>query len=164
MNRVLLSAVILLTSLVGRWGALGVDVTTSDREKITQAIALHAYTWDARDLEAWSELFAEDAVTHVYPAGGDEPSWTSRSREELLEAGRNYQANTLKDTQSRHHLSSILFLESNGDAVKTRCTVLVTHRSDSEPAPHIVSSGIYVMHWKRVDGQWRITRRDFYPD
>jgi len=56
------------------------------------------------------------------------------------------------DTQTRHHISALVFVELTEDPATTENMVLVTHQTTA--APYINGSGIYRNKWRKP-GQGR---------
>ena len=134
----------------------------ADRHAIEAAIAQYAYRWDGKDAEGFSQLFTEDTVVERWLLG--ELASHSQGRDTLAEYARQAHTGRLADRQTRHHMSSIVFVELGADSAVTENLVLITHQRAEDAAPFISGSGIYRMTWRRTDAGWKIAKRVLFSD
>ena len=66
------------------------------------------------------------------------------------------------DTQTRHHMSALVFVELTEDTATTENMVLVTHQTTA--APYINGSGIYCNKWRKTGQGWKISERVLFID
>lgn len=161
------SLVILLIANLGVvlwifWGGTQADKMLTNRMAIQEGIAQYAYRWDAKDSESFADLFTEDTVVERYVL--DELKSSIEGRSELLEYARKSHQGRLADRQTRHHMSSIVFLELSSDYAVTENLVVITHQTAASGSPEVAGSGVYKMMWRRTEAGWQIAKRILYSD
>jgi uncharacterized protein (TIGR02246 family) len=117
-----------------------------DLEEIRRLLARYCFAIDARDTDAWAELFTEDGIFHY--ALGD----PIVGREAL----RAFIAMVPDD---RHHLTMNQLIDVNGDVATAMSYALVT----KESPPVISAVGDYADSFVRTSDGWRFTRRIYSP-
>ena len=131
---------------------------------IQEVIAQYSYTYDAKDAEAFSKLFTEDAVWELYMFGSTEPQVRLNSRQAIRDwAAHNYRGRTAS-VNSRHHQSGTLFDELTDGNARTRTMVLITHQNATDITPRPTLSGVYYDLWRKTAGGWKLARRMLYHD
>jgi uncharacterized protein (TIGR02246 family) len=122
------------------------STSADDLEEIRKLLARYCFTIDARDADAWADLFTEDGVFH-YKLG-----------EPLVgrEALRQFVSRVPDD---RHHLTMNEIIEVDGDRATVRAYALVT----KETPPIISAVGDYEDTLSRTAGGWRFLRRTYSP-
>ena len=130
-----------------------------DRLAITDALSLYAHRWDAKDAEGFAALFTEDGVMEVHVGGALLEGSRVVGREAILDYARTAHAGRLADRQSRHHFSSIVFVELEAERAVTDNAALVTHQTAQDPTPVVVTSGVYRNTWQKTADGWRIRER-----
>ncbi|MEM1411430.1 MAG: nuclear transport factor 2 family protein [Pseudomonadota bacterium] len=131
----------------------------ADRFAISEVIAQYAYRWDAKDAEGFARLFTEDAVFEVSANGKLVPQGRLEGRPAILAYAKNAYAGRLAGKQSRHHMTSLVFLALSTERATTENLVLVTHQSKDDATPQNRVSGVYRNQWRKTADGWQIARR-----
>jgi uncharacterized protein (TIGR02246 family) len=115
-------------------------------EEIRKLLARYCFAIDARDADAWADLFTEDGVFH-YKLG--EPIQGREALRQFVSA--------IPD--DRHHLTMNEIIEMDGDIATVRAYALVTRGS-----PPIISAvGDYEDTLSNTAEGWRFLRRVYSP-
>jgi hypothetical protein len=129
----------------------------SDIVELNQLAYRYAAAVDARDVDAFLDVFASDGRMRSYHPGADEPFAEAVGHEQLKSAPSTMDAMFgLTVHQMTNHLVDI-----DGDSASG--TVLCTARHLSkDPSNHSAWVVIirYVDQYERRDGRWRITDRE----
>lgn len=133
-------------------------MSADDRLAILEAIQRYSHAIDARDVEAYTALFAASGVFEVTSSARPEPFIRAMGQEGI----RAWITETMArwgDAQTRHHQCCTIFEALSADAARTRTMLLETRVRPGErtPAPH--TQGVYTDQWVREAGGWRIARR-----
>ncbi len=136
----------------------------ADRLAITDVLAQYAYRWDGKDAVGFAELFTDDAVLERQVNGEPVPGSRVVGKQAIFEYARESHQGRLADRQSRHHFSSIVFLELNEESAITKNVALITHQTATEAYPVIRMSGIYRNTWRKTAAGWRISNRILIVD
>ena len=136
----------------------------ADRLAITDVLTQYAYRWDGKDAAGFAELFTDDAVFERQVNGELVPGSRVIGKRAIFEYARESHQGRLADRQSRHHFSSIVFLELNSESALTENVALITHQTASEAYPVILMSGIYRNTWRKTTAGWRISKRILIVD
>jgi uncharacterized protein (TIGR02246 family) len=124
----------------------GVTDSAADLEEIRRLLARYCFAIDARDADAWAELFTEDGVFHY--ALGD--ALVGR------EALKSF-VSVIPD--DRHHLTMNEIIEIDGDDATVRAYAVVT----KESPPVLSAVGDYADTLCRTADGWRFARRVYTP-
>lgn len=136
----------------------------ADRLAITDVLAQYAYRWDGKDAVGFAELFTDDGVFERQVNGEPVPGSRLIGRQAIFEYARESHQGRLADRQSRHHFSSIVFLELNPEIAITENVALITHQTASEAHPLIQMSGIYRITWRKTAAGWQMSKRILMVD
>jgi len=136
----------------------------ADRLAIADVLTQYAYRWDGKDAAGFAELFTDDAVFERQVNGGLVPGSRVIGKQAIFEYARESHQGRLADRQSRHHFSSIVFLQLNAESAITENVALITHQTASEAYPVIRMSGIYRNTWRKTAAGWRISKRILMVD
>lgn len=136
--------------------------TLANRSAIEDVIVQYAYRWDAKDAAGFVALFTEDSVIERWVLG--ELKSRLQGQTALLDYAKASHEGRLADRQTRHHMSSIAFLELTADSALTDNLVLITHQTASDQTPRVVATGIYRNTWRRTDQGWKIAKRVLFTD
>jgi ketosteroid isomerase-like protein len=123
----------------------------ADYVEICQLIAKYCHAFDSGDCDAWAACFTDDGIF-------DGRNGLTAGRDEL----RKYAASARGRGTYRHLTGNILIEEMAGDNALVRSYSLYYELKDGIPQPR--SSGKYEDLLVRVDGEWKIARRKFFPD
>jgi len=154
---------VLVFILLGQGRALGENMRLEDRARIADQVAKYAQLWDRKDLEAFSQLFTEDAVIEWHFADATEQPPLLKGRENILQYGHKAQAERLAGRQSRHHFSNLIFEDLTETSARTEHMFMVTHVTPSNP-PIVRSTGIYRIEWRKTDEGWLMSHRKLFID
>ena len=128
----------------------------SDALAITNLLYRYAELIDSGDLAATSELFA-DAVT-VYGDNGDEV----RGAAPMLEMWRGWVKMHPDGTPRTKHVITNPIIDLDEDAGTAKCRSYYTVLQQVAEGPlQVVAAGRYHDEFRRVDGTWRFSRRDY---
>jgi uncharacterized protein (TIGR02246 family) len=151
-----LIALLLATSFV--WAQPTVEQrlrALEDKEEIRTLLLDYGRTLDARDLKAYSELFARDGEW----IGG---FGKVKGRAELLEFMKK-NVGTPPNTGKTYHLLTNFFIEVHGDraTAQSRWSYVV---GTKDKKPQLEHSGRYDDELIREGGRWRFLKRVVYND
>lgn len=128
-----------------------------DELAIRRIIVEYAVRLDARDLDAYLDLFAADGVWQV----GDT---VRRGHDEIRQMlGGMYGPSEIEPFgYERFRIVSNMQIDVHGDRAKARSRHLTVVRGESgNPVP--ILSGLYEDEFVRRDGEWKILHRIDYP-
>jgi uncharacterized protein (TIGR02246 family) len=123
-----------------------VTALSDDLEEVRTLLARYCFAIDARDADAWADLFTEDGRFH-YSLG--EPIVGT-------DALRQFIAMVSDD---RHHLTMNEIIEVDGNVATVRAYALVT----KESPPVISAVGHYEDALRRTSVGWRFASRVYSP-
>ena len=135
----------------------------NDRLQITDQIARYAQSWDRKDADAFSELFADDGVLEWHFADASEQPPALTGRENILHYARKAHADRLAGRQSRHHFSGLVFESITESSALTEHIFMVTHALPNE-LPMVRSTGIYRIEWSKTGDTWLMSKRTLLID
>ncbi|MCE7998833.1 MAG: nuclear transport factor 2 family protein [Rhodobiaceae bacterium] len=134
-----------------------------ERMRIADQLAKYAQLWDRKAAKEFAELFTEDGIMDRHVAGALDEASVVRGRAEILSYAKASYDRRLKDRQSRHHFSGLVFEELSEDTALTEHTFLVTHKMAGK-APFIVASGTYRLRWRKTGDRWLMSHRTLFAD
>lgn len=144
---------------------LGDEATTlADKMAIAETLAQYPYRWDSKDSRGFSELFTDEGVIERWLRGSLVETSRVVGKQAIYEYAKRSHEGRLADRQTRHHFSSLVFLELSPQSAVTENMALITHQTADDKAATIASSGIYRNSWLKTDQGWRITRRILFAD
>ena len=132
----------------------GVDATT--RAEIEQLISELLYRLDHNKADTSWQLYAEDAVT-IGPLG------VMEGREAIKAWGAKRAQQT--DIVGRHFIGGIRLAweQDEQGEVLTGTVAYLTFRDAAEDVLRPASVGEFREQYRKVDGEWRFTRREIVP-
>lgn len=119
-----------------------------DRDAIRDVYARYVLSLDTGDAATFASLYTDDGVFVGGGAGG--PDVVGRRALEQFAAGLA--------AGSTHRLSLNHVIDVDGDTAACRSSIVVL------AGTAVVSAGRVHDEFRRVDGAWRIARREFTPD
>lgn len=129
-----------------------VDATT--RVDIEQLISEMLYRLDHNQADTTWELYTSDGVS-VGPMG-------DMDVEKMKVWGAKRAQQT--DIVGRHFIGAIRLVQAADGSGEVEGTVqYLTFRDTNEPTTHPASVGEFRERYRKVDGQWRFTRREIVP-
>ena len=140
------------------------DQTLLHKQAISQQIALYAHRWDGKLAESFAELFTEDARMDRWLGGKLVEASVIEGKQAILDYARRSHNGRLADRQTRHHMTSIVFLEIDGDTALTENAALITHQTRESTTAFISGTGVYRISWRNTDKGWKITQRTLLSD
>ena len=160
--RVILTLVIL--TFITTTGITQEAEFTRDRIEIAEKVAQYSYRWDAKNAKEFSELFTDEAVIERWHDGVLVPGSRIVGRQAIFEYAKRSHEGRLVDRQTRHHMSSLVFLELSEERALTENMALITHQTEESGTPFINGSGIYRNTWRKTGHGWRIVKRILLSD
>ena len=161
MRVILTFAVLVLTTATG---ITQESEFSRDRIEITEQLAQYSYRWDSKNAEGFSELFTDEAVIERWHDGVLVPGSRIVGRQAIFEYAKRSHEGRLVDRQTRHHMSSLVFLELSEERALTENMALITHQTAESGTPFINGSGIYRNTWRKTGHGWRIVKRILLSD
>ncbi|MEM6817499.1 MAG: nuclear transport factor 2 family protein [Pseudomonadota bacterium] len=137
--------------------------TSADRSQITDSIAEYAHRWDAKDAAGVAALFAEDGRLDVWNAGEQLEGAPIVGRDRIYDYAVAAHTVRLAGKQSRHHFSSIRFVELEEQTATTEHIAMVTHQVAGEK-PVLTMTGTYRIAWTKTADGWLIAERVLFID
>lgn len=131
----------------------------NDDRLIENLIYTYAELIDAGQLEAVAELFRE-AEVHAPEVGG-KPSVGFDAVLHTYRAATRIYPDT--GTPKTRHLTTNVIVEVEGEQARARSCYTVLQATDELPLQAIIA-GRYHDEFKKVDGQWRFSKRNMFVD
>lgn len=126
-----------------------------DREAIRDLRTLYAHHLDGNNIQALSEVFSADAVVEV-TVGKMEGIEAIKSG--LQEAFALYDRDNRRSFPFMHAITNHWIKLTGPDTAEGRC-YLIDFETASKPDPNpLLLLGLYADEYKRINGEWRITR------
>ena len=132
-------------------------MSLADKMDILEVIARYAYTYDGRDADGFAQLFTEDGIFEVIPAGDSPPELRLESRAAI-------HAWVVQEIHDRHYQSGTLFDVLTQEHAQTRTMVFITYQGVHDPTPRPVLSGVYHDCWHKTQRGWQLTQRTLRHD
>ena len=161
MRVILTFAVLVLTTATG---ITQESEFSRDRIEIAEQLAQYSYRWDSKNAEGFSELFTDEAVIERWYDGILVLGSRIVGRRSIFEYAKRSHEGRLADRQTRHHMSSLIFLELSEKRALTENMALITHQTAESGTPFISASGIYRNTWRKTGHGWRIVKRILLSD
>src|SRR5690242_6123597 len=109
-------------------------MNVEDKLAIQDVIAQYSYAYDAKDAEAFAQLFVEDGIFEVIVPGESSPRVRLLSRAAIRDwAAQRHQFNA--GSQARHYQSGLLFDELTAETASSRVMLLLTRQGALDAAP-----------------------------
>lgn len=155
-----------------------------DKQDILELIYSYAFTFDGGNVDAWIELFTEDAYFETFIPSRTQPTLQASGKSAILKAiQKNLDHNkdaraSLPYLSATHLQSATIFDELDETTAKVRTmvhTFMQTCSDDSVSEVHPADafnslslsplfSGIYYSSLRKVDGRWKFAGRRFVAD
>ena len=161
MRVILTFAILVLTTATG---ITQESEFSRDRIEIAEQLAQYSYRWDSKNAEGFSELFTDEAAIERWYDGISVPGSRIVGRQSIFEYAKRSHEGRLADRQTRHHMSSLVFLELSEERALTENMALITHRTAQRGIPFVSASGIYRNTWRKTGHGWRIVKRILLSD
>ena len=127
----------------------------ADRAAISDLIVENARCLDARDWEAFRDIWVEDARLAV-------PGLALEGRDEIV--GVVSSPESLPQWDATQHLTAPPQIHLDGDTATARVNFLSVHvRDASKPHKHSTGSGWYDCEFRRTPDGWRYTSSEVTP-
>ncbi len=124
-------------------------LTFEDKYEITELAARYNHALDTGDGDAWAATFTDDGV---FASSGS----TLTGTEALAEFARD------RDSAGLRHWTNNLVVDGEGREATLRCYLHVMRVG--APGIEIVLTGLYADQLRRVDGEWKFSRRELEID
>jgi hypothetical protein len=134
------------------------------RIAISEALTQYPYRWDSKSTQSFADLFTEDAVMERWRKGALVGGSRLQGKAAIFEYAKNAHTGRLADRQTRHHFSSLVFLELSDRTAVTENMALITHQTAEDTVARVSSSGIYRISWEKPAGEWKIAKRILFTD
>jgi SnoaL-like domain len=139
-------------------------MSLADKLDILAVIARYSYTYDGRDADGFAQLFTDDGIFEVIPAGGSPPELRLETRAAIRAWAVQRHQQVVQGIQDRHFQSGTVFDVLTPEHAQTRTMVLITHQGGTDPTPRPVLSGVYHDRWHKTPSGWHITQRPLRHD
>ncbi len=127
------------------------------RQAILDLISRYSHGYDTEDWDLFASIWADDAVVLV----GETETWSATR---ILEVSRQARETLAAENIQTRHSQTNTLLEEQGDRITGRTIVSVAWQHADEHKPVLMHTGEYLDEFVRVDGQWRIARREVVID
>ena len=134
------------------------------KQEILEIISLYSHSWDSKNPEKLSEIFAENAVWEWYPPGGDKPLASFPNRNKLIEWASERFKTKLADRQTRHFQTNTVFIELTDNTARTETMLLLFYKVKGEKQPTAMGTAIYKDEFIKTQDGWKIKRRAVFGD
>ena len=121
-----------------------------NRLAIQDVLTRYAAGVDDRNLDMYRACFADDAVIFGFSGGTvtGADAWTAEVKSKLA---------VFEATQ---HMLGPQLVRIDGDTAWTRTDVQALHYLKDQPGTTLTLWAIYLTDYRKIDGQWRITRHE----
>jgi len=135
----------------------------ADRIAINDVIDAYGIYWDTNNLDGYLSLFTDDAIGVGYNSNGEKFTYPIKDEIQIVNNKERVDYFIENKMQRRHMMSNTLFIEltENYAHLKKYMTLLTTN---DNLRTEIVSPVFYDYKFKKIDGIWKITYREFNLD
>jgi uncharacterized protein (TIGR02246 family) len=134
---------------------------TEDKLEILDLIGRYSHAADGDNPEDYANVFTPDGVFHGRAGQPDEIILKGR------EAIKRFMLAALarrKNTQTRHHQSTTVFLKISETQALTRTYLMTTTSFKDKPEVQVGLTSIYEDEMVATSSGWKIRYRKIYPD
>jgi hypothetical protein len=135
----------------------------ADRIAINDVIDAYGIYWDTNNLDGYLSLFTDDAIGVGYNSNGEKFTYPIKDEIQIVNNKERVDYFIENKMQRRHMMSNTLFIEltENYAHLKKYMTLLTTN---DNLRTEIVSPVFYDYKFKKIEGIWKITYREFNLD
>lgn len=135
----------------------------ADRIAINDVIDAYGIYWDTNNLDGYLSLFTDDAIGVSYNSNGEKFTYPIKDEIQIVNNKERMDYFLENKMQRRHMMSNTLFIEltENYAHLKKYMTLLTTN---DNLRTEIVSPVFYDYKFKKIEGIWKITYREFNLD
>ena len=135
----------------------------ADRIAINDVIDAYGIYWDTNNLDGYLSLFTDDAIGVGYNSNGEKFTYPIKDEIQIVNNQERMDYFLENKMQRRHMMSNTLFIEltENYAHLKKYMTLLTTN---DNLRTEIVSPVFYDYKFKKIEGIWKITYREFNLD
>ena len=135
----------------------------ADRIAINEVIDAYGIYWDTNNLDGYLSLFTDDAIGVSYNSNGEKLTYSIKDEIQIVNNQERMDYFLENKMQRRHMMSNTLFIEltENYAHLKKYMTLLTTN---DNLRTEIVSPVFYDYKFKKIEGIWKITYREFNLD
>ena len=139
------------------------NFNVADRIAINDVIDAYGIYWDTNNLDGYLSLFTDDAIGVSYKSNGEKLTYPIKDEIQLANKKERMIYFIDNKIQRRHMMSNTMFIEltENFAHLKKYMTLLTTN---SNLKTEIVSPVFYDYKFKKIEGIWKITYREFNLD
>jgi len=139
------------------------NFNVADRIAINDVIDAYGIYWDTNNLDGYLSLFTDDAIGVGYNSNGEKFTYPIKDEIQIVNNKERVDYFIENKMQRRHMMSNTLFIEltENYAHLKKYMTLLTTN---DNLRTEIVSPVFYDYKFKKIDGIWKITYREFNLD
>ncbi len=137
----------------------------TDQQAILDLMSTYGFTYDSKNIEAWINLFTEDAVWTQYSG----PNKNLTVQLNGAQAMQDYYAARFatfiqEGIQTRHYQVNTVFTSMKAKTATARTYVQVDWQYASESAPQMVHTGYYEDTFVKTAHGWKFKIRTVYVD
>jgi ketosteroid isomerase-like protein len=143
------------------------SLSATDRQEITDLIYSYSYTFDSKNLDAFLNLYTQDAVWEDYYAGASTPTDVLDTPEKMRQAfGNQIQQLSAEGIQSRHFLTNPAITGTSPGLAQGTVMFLVTHQKYDQPqdTASVEHTGMYSYQFAKTAAGWKFRRLEAHLD
>ena len=154
------------------------NISVADQFAIKNVIDAYAFYWDSNKLDKFLDLFLDDAVGISYGKNGEQIIKQIKSPSSKQNAQDRMTFFRENEMQRRHMMSSTFFVSQSDDhaEIKQYAMLLSTNKKSNLDSTYevnfqevryetkIISPIIYTFELKKINGLWKISRRQMEFD
>lgn len=143
------------------------NLSAKDRQEIMDLIYNYSYTFDAKNLDGFLNLYTQDAVWEDYFAGASSPTDVLDTPGELRQAfGYQMQQLAAEGIQSRHFLTNLAINGTRPGRAAGTVMFLVTHQEydQSQGTAVVLHTGEYRYQFFKTKAGWKFRKVEAHLD
>jgi hypothetical protein len=143
------------------------NFSSEDRQQILDLIYSYSYTFDSKNLDAFLNLYTQDAVWEDYYAGASSPTDVLDTPSKMRQVfGNQMQQFTAAGIQSRHFLTNPNIAGTAPDHAEGTAMFLVTHQKYDQPQDTVslTHTGMYRYQFIRIATGWKFQKIEAHLD
>ena len=139
------------------------NFNVADRIAINDVIDAYGIYWDTNNLDGYLSLFTDDAIGVSYNSNGEKLTYPIKDEIQIANNKERMIYFVDNKIQRRHIMSNTMFIElTENFAHLKKYMILLTTNSNLKT--EIVSPVFYDYKFKKIEGIWKITYREFNLD
>jgi hypothetical protein len=134
-----------------------------DRIQIMELISKNSYYYDFNQPEKRRTIFTDDLHGEIWRNGKQIGKLDTLNK--FLELQNNRRASLAEQgIQPRHFNTDIMLDEVSEGEVIGSVMFFTTHQKRDENKPEVVHTGVYDFEFRKIDKEWKISKRISYTD